>query len=137
MLSQPVHSQSFRYFYTVSTFPPVVFAIIVIISLFQTGKGTDIKSVDKLRTAFISHSSIEMYINLYRDDGVPLSCHIHLNVLGSKHATNQLEPEKFAILTVRSASSFSHAISYNIGPGLLDNVSAEMRSEAFHKNIDV
>ena len=80
---------------------------------------------------------VQLFINLYRDDGIPLSCHLSLvNLHTSPTSTLSntcVNQERISIITIRSASSIGNANFCNIGINSLTNFSKEAREEAICK----
>jgi hypothetical protein len=106
------------------------------------GQGTSRLVLHKLHTALLTGKQASEFINLYRADNLPLACHIVLvSVTGNRaketvtHSNSENIPnqavidarnhEKFAVLTIRSASVIGNAKSYGIGffgPGRIKTV---------------
>jgi hypothetical protein len=114
-------SASFRStFYKGSTSPTVFRALF--------GKATNLATVKQLQDSFLNNSPVAEYINLYRDDGVPLSCHVTLQPL-SKLSGNDFT-ENLAVLTFRSASSVGNVSFCGIGGKPLSCYSSAVRLHA-------
>lgn len=80
-------------------------------------------------------SGIEQYINLNRDDGIILSCHIHLHIIGGNdgiYSSDQSQPLKYGVLTIRSASSVGNAKFCHVGLSRLDSFPFEARLRALN-----
>ena len=100
------------------------------------GKGTNKASVALLRESLMKGQNFSTFVNLYRDDGVPLSCYVHLQILGSSgscdHPTSLRDSIKIAILTVHSSSSISNAEFCQVGGNSLENFTLESKMRAIH-----
>lgn len=92
------------------------------------GKATNANTVKLLQDSFLRDSTAAEYINLYRDDGVPLSCHVALLPLTKIYCCGKME--KLAILTLRSASSVGNMAFSGIGGGSISKFSKAARMKA-------
>jgi hypothetical protein len=92
------------------------------------GKATNTNTVKLLQDSFLRDSTAAEYINLYRDDGVPLSCHVSLLPLTKIYSCGKME--KLAILTLRSASSVGNMAFSGIGGDSISRFSRAARLKA-------
>ena len=92
------------------------------------GKATNTNTVKLLQDSFLRDSTAVEYINLYRDDGVPLSCHVALVPLTKIYCCGKME--KLAIFTLRSASSVGNMAFSGIGGGSISKFSKAARMNA-------
>lgn len=121
------------------------------------GHGTSRLVLHKLHMALVAGKQVHEFINLYRADNIPLACHVVLvSITGNRSkeggtnlfsdsmprraAMNAQYQEKYAILTIRSASVIGNAKSYGIGffgPGRIKTVpAASPRPPSFTAEID-
>lgn len=100
------------------------------------GPGTLRQTAFKIQNAIITRKSDLEYVVLYRSDGTPLACHVSLvSVSGDGppprplpgHAVDPLyvKDERWAVLTVRSASAAGNAKFCGIGLVDTDHVLPE------------
>jgi hypothetical protein len=98
------------------------------------GKATNAKTVQSLHTSFLAGTDIDEYINLYRFNGIPLSCHLTLKYLSKFNSTGK--SDKLAIMTIVSASAVGNELYCGIGAGKLSQVSISTRLAAISTGED-
>eukprot|EP01041_Mallomonas_annulata_P001001 gene1001-1968_t len=102
------------------------------------GPGTSRITINKLKAAMKTGSPVAEYINLYRKDGVPLSCFVALQVL--QQSLENIQNIGFghiaAILTIRSASAIGNSKFCGIGLLNTDGISQEKRSQILHNKAE-
>lgn len=99
------------------------------------GPGTDRMSIHKLNMAILMGKQHYDFINLYKsDNSTALACHIMVICITGNQTRDSAAPrcmnaatrqEKFAVVTIRSASAVGNAKSYGIGyfgPGRITTV---------------
>lgn len=97
-----------------------------------TGPATPRENVYAIKNAILTETSVNQYINLYRSNGVPLSCHVSIaSVAGRVSSTHQpnsfcsdadAHKAKFAVVTVTSASCIGNSKHNGIGILGIDRV---------------
>jgi hypothetical protein len=107
------------------------------------GHGTIRLAAHQIEKSILQGRSMATYINLYRQDDVPLSCYVYVQSL-SQVPRNANKPvadpgdevasagdvTKYAVVTIRSASVVGNAKRSGVGLLGLDGVSLEVRVDA-------
>mmetsp|Transcript_20488 Transcript_20488/g.28207 ORF Transcript_20488/g.28207 Transcript_20488/m.28207 type:complete len:279 (+) Transcript_20488:140-976(+) len=97
-----------------------------------TGPATPRDSLYAIKNAILTETAVNQYINLYRSNGVPLSCHLSVASIAGKANPSQSNPlnndadankTKWAVVTVTSASSIGNSKHNGIGILGIDRVS--------------
>jgi len=98
-----------------------------------TGPSTPRDCVSAIKNAILTETAANQYINLYRSNGVPLSCHVSIaSVAGRGRSTQQPNSfcsdadaykTKWAVITVTSASCIGNSKHNGIGILGIDRVS--------------
>jgi hypothetical protein len=84
------------------------------------GKATIRYSTVKLQNALMGNKSTCEYMNLYKQNGTPLSCHVTLTTLTGRSVdidplTTVMSTEKWGVVTIRSASVVGNSKFSGIG----------------------
>jgi hypothetical protein len=76
-----------------------------------TGQLTDVETLNNIQTAMEQGKCLSSFLQLYRVDGSTASYHITIKSIG-KNSTQS--DTRWAVMTLRSASSISNALNLNI-----------------------
>jgi len=86
------------------------------------GKGTTRKGISAIGNAILAGKNISCYLNLYTANGSPLSCHVVVVCINGNREQGPVVVrklpdcmEKYAVLTIRSASSIGNTKQHGIG----------------------
>ena len=111
------------------------------------GEGTIRANWQRIEMAILTGKSHDEFINFYTANKIPLSCHVHVNCLSQSPPSSGLEGgdaastsrsnhsrstdlEKWAVVTIRSASVVGNATCSGVGILGLDHVDKETLSTA-------
>lgn len=111
------------------------------------GEGTIRANWQRIEMAILTGKSHDELINLYTSKKIPLTCHVHVNCLsqaapppphsGMEGSSSNNEPsdpspdaEKWAVVTIRSASVVGNAKCSGVGILGLEQVDRETRATA-------
>ena len=101
---------------------------------FHSGLATNIESVMMIRKSFSRGIAMDKYINLYRNDGVPMSCHITLSFdTRSVHRNRTINENKITgMLTIVSACKYGNTLL--LGDKPLDKYTRQEKIESIMMN---
>ena len=96
-----------------------------------TGPSTPRENLHFITTAVLAEKSACEFLNLYRSNGVPLSCYVSVVSISNRSEESQItipaaERTKWAVLTIRSASSVGNSKHMGIGVLGIDRVSQDV-----------